>query len=173
MTTTYEARTEAAQEAYLRAAEREPVDSDWGLLFTDESGPRTIVFRAFAWFPTRDQLLDFVRSDFVFCGSHPPEEGDVERVLADLARRTDAVRTGSATPQSLVRAFTEQNGQSQSLDWIGTFYDLCQSDEAAERLIRAEFWSSKNDQHDSHGPQPPIDASESRAFIEFLQSYGV
>ena len=171
--TTYEDRTEAAQQVYIQANEREPRDTDWGLLVTDDSvGPPASSFRFFAWFETRDQLLDFVASDLVLSAGEPPEEDEAEAVLADVAALVRKVRDGGMSREELAQAFADRLDSSQTLDWMGTFQELCTDDAAAAQEIRSEYWGVREDDHDEDSPQPPISEDEREDFVEFLRSYG-
>lgn len=169
----YEARVEAAQQAYMSANGREPQDTDWGLLTTDDGGGSPAPsHRLFAWFETREQLLDFIASELILSASEPPEQDEAEPAIAEAAALVSKVRAGAIGHAELVDALADRVASSQVLNWVGTFEELCTGDGAEVRRVRSEYWWSREDDHDEDGPQPPIEEDDREDFVEFLQTYG-
>lgn len=174
-TNNYKARVEAAQDAYMSASGREPQDTDWGVLVTDE-GTFVLqpIFRFAAWFETRDQMLDFIERDLVLSASGAPVEEDADEVLSQLAAVVEQARSGTLDDAEFVAASVGLLAEGQTLDWMGTFQSLCTSDDPVANAFRAGYWVRfAEDDHDENGPQPPIDDVERADFIEYLRTFGV
>jgi hypothetical protein len=171
----YEMRIQAAAEIYMEANGREPLDNDWGLLVQDDNSfPLAATFRFFAWFGTRDQLIDFMAHHLILSASEPPGEAEVDAIVAKFAGLVDQVRQSTLPIRDLITASADRLASSQTLEWVGTFADLCTSADDAAKQVRAEFWDAEDaeDAGDSAAASP-VGAEDRAKFVDFLASYGV
>jgi hypothetical protein len=161
--------TSDAYEIAAYAAQRVPRRGAWGLeSFGD--GPAALGggFGGFLWFSSRDELLEFVRSNLVFAFG-----GINYSAVQQVSRRVRSIVDGDElTSETREHLNWVLKGYSQ-LRWWGEFNTLLAGDGPFEQSLRASY------REEARGPDAspdstPIRASELDEFVsKAVLMYGI
>ena len=168
-----ETLVEAATSKAVAAGERIPEASSWGFVAFGV-GDWHPAFgggsSGFFWFPTREDLLDFIGTQLAYFPNSGFDPSEMATAAAEIVGRVGA----GITPMSdaLLELDACMKGHWQFL-WCGQFEGLVSGDLPFERELRADFRESLDDEADGH-LERPIEAEELKSFIEnAIQMHGI
>lgn len=162
-------REEAAMQAAQAPQEQQPHSTSFGLYcYCDASAAIGGGIGAFMWFGDRAAMLSFLRNHLVFLWPGPSAT-DPRPVLAAVERIVDALRDPAGDGDAIQQLNKTLRHFSQ-ISWWGSASDLCTSDAAFPREVRAWFRESTRDQE---GIDEAIPDREREEFLSALQNYGL
>jgi hypothetical protein len=158
------ARSEAAIGVFMEAAERAPLETDFGFCACGDASGMPF----FHWFPTKENMLEALRGHALFL--NPPRSGmDVD--TAQLALERTIATADPADLETLRRKLNEHLIGASTLTWMGSFKDLCEGDHQTAQDVRAAF---RDELDEPTGNKiAPISLGELHGFVELVGSYGV
>lgn len=154
--------------------ETDPRQNNFGYFSSDD-----LPFGAgmFHWFDSEEALIQGITQDL------PTAVGDMDgdelaEYLAELAAVVAKFPPGSRTGAACFTALQEALSGVQSLDWIGTFDDLCKSSDEWSAEVRSNF-REFSDEDDELNEEDGLDHSARRIepdevddFVTYLLEYG-
>jgi hypothetical protein len=114
---------------------------------------------------------DFMAHHLILSASEPLGEAEVDAIVAKFAGLVDQVHQGTLPIHDLIAVSESSLASSQTLEWVGTFADLCTGTDDAAKQVRAEFWDGEG--AEDSAAAPPVGAEDRAKFVDFLVSYGV
>jgi hypothetical protein len=161
----YEARQQAAQEFFAKVFEREVDPTDYGFCAYGDASPAIGGGMPwFYWFESKDAMIAAVRDHGLFLN---PPRSDID--LAATQAELDAALGTDGSIEELRETLNRCLAGASGFTWIGTFKELCESDSAAAKEVRANF----RDSCDKGVDDGPIKSEEMSGFVEMIASYGV
>lgn len=181
-----EDRQTAACKALERAQAADPRRSPFGLYASDDWAGGAGLFH---WYPTADALLAAIREDLVHA-FFDADDNEAETVARDAAAVLEGVRDLRELDEALRKRLNELFDGVQELVWVGTFTQLCESDDEWASELRCSFHECTDEDEDEVDGEKggggdgegdgercadlerPIAPSAIVDFIEFLREYG-
>lgn len=131
----------------------------------------------FHWFDSEEALIQGITQDL------PTAVGDMDgdelaEYLAELAAVVAKFPPGSRMGAACFAALQEALSGFQSLDWIGTFDDLCKSSDEWPAEVRSNFRefsdedADESEEDDLDHSARPIEPDEVDEFVAYLLGYG-
>jgi hypothetical protein len=125
---------------------------------------------SFAWFETRNELLQFIRDVLPY--SPPGSSGaDWNNVETDVHQIIAQAVEGKIDDRRAVEALNDALKTFSQIEWLGTFDDLIRSSHPFAERIRLEFWELEEE--DNKADRQTISDDEIAAFRQFLAEYGI
>lgn len=173
MSTDYdiEATVEAANARWADVALGEPKSTSWGMYSYGDAPPAIGGgVGAFSWFDNKSALLRFIQEVLPYS---PPGPGNSDPVVvADKVRAVlGQVRAGELELAKARRKLNTVLRAYSQIEWMGTFKDLKDGNDAYARKLIKEFRRSREI---AVGAAPvAIARSQVEDFKEFLAEYGI
>lgn len=131
----------------------------------------------FHWYDSEEALLRGMTQDL------PAAVGDMDsdelaEYLAELAAVAERFPPGSRMGAECFAALQESLGGFQSLQWMGTFDDLCKSSDEWPAEVRSNFRefsdedADESEEDDLDHKARPIEPDEADEFVAYLLEYG-
>jgi hypothetical protein len=163
---------ETRQAVLTRATARDPRENPWGYFGEDDS----LVASAgtFAWFPTREELLEALveAEPAVYVA---PGDPAFEAMRGGLARVREKALGRKGLSASLRDEANEVLRGEVQIGWWGTWEELVSGGSEFEKELRTWFRELVEDEdEDEEGRDlaAPITAEELQVFVEFIAEYG-
>ena len=172
----HEFLVERAEKNWQTATQGDPGENTWGFYsYGDAPAGAGGGFGVFVWFPSRDEMLDFIADTLPYAPAGPSDRdwGEAARqtaaIVNDLKHRAIADATGIERLNQALASFSQ-------IEWMGEFGQLVASHDPYPAKIRAEFFqedTASDDQPQDGDAIPPIPSDREREFREFLESGGL
>jgi len=170
-------------------AERARADAMKRLEATHEADPRTSPFGYFSgddweggagmfhWFESEDALMRGITQDLPSAVGDLDED-ELEEYRTELASVLQTFPPGKRLGSKCFSALQDALSGFQSLEWMGTFTDLCKSMDGWSSKVRADFRAMSDDDdceaedEDLAQSARPIESDEVDEFIAYVHAYG-
>ncbi len=169
-----------AQDAWMSAGGNDRDEMAWGMFSYLDIPPAFCGSGTggFTWFPTRDELLDFLQT--VVPASTRMDDEDKEKALEAFKAKLAAAPEDLEGFRSVVN---DELGGHIQVDWMGTLEDLRTGDHPYAIYLRARFHTDHDEDFDKpfdrKGPVrilrkygTAIESDEKEDFDEFISVWG-
>jgi hypothetical protein len=148
-------------------------NAEWWGVFSYGDAPGAIGggVGSIEWFPTRSALLTFIADVFPY---DPPGLGDTGIVASVVTAITANMQHGVISNADGINRLNHALTRYSQITWIGTFAELCNSDDAFCQDVRSWYRKQIDDDQkadiDQHAPIQPAEFDE---FCDVIQEYGL
>jgi hypothetical protein len=149
---------------------RDPRAFPWGMFMWER---RMGGFAEFLWFASQDEMAEwFTRIDLTKGWLRDASQKRGEDSLTRVRQLLAPVLSGERTIADVLALLNVELAALGlfTIDWWGTFVDLCEGDEAFPKRVRAEFRGDAIGD-DIPGAVDPISHHEADGFVEFLRGF--
>jgi hypothetical protein len=129
----------------------------------------------FHWHDGEESLLNEIRQDLA---GFFPEDG--EKRYAEIRSELSTIIDGIAVRPKLGEALRERLDEYftgvASIEWLGTFEQLCKGNDDAAKDFRNQYRKAHRDDFDDlsmEERESPINAAEVDSFAEYVSEYGM
>ena len=153
---------EKSEQLFLEPGDRVPAVTDFGFCSYDDAPPALGGgFPWFHWFESKSEMLAALNEHSAYL-YRPRGELDLETIDAVVKA---LIVSADGDLETLRIGLNEKLSGLAQFIWLGSFADLCSSDQSEAKRIRGQFQDDGQDR--------PIAAEEVDEFAEFTATYGV
>ncbi|MFM7165023.1 MAG: hypothetical protein ACKO3T_07210 [Planctomycetaceae bacterium] len=164
-----QARIDRAESNWNSGAQGDPGTYTWGLFsYGDAPGAMGGGVGMFIWFPSRNDLLDFIASTLPY--SPPgPTSLDCEAVASETAAIVENMKCGRLADPDGIAQLNKVLQHFSQITWAGTFTQLLTEPHPYAQEVRAAFRMEDRDIWSDDA----ITEAEEPAFRGFLNMWGI
>lgn len=168
----FEMRAESMSE-YVYKNHQNPQSNWWGMYsYDDASAGIGGGVGMIEWFPTRADLLAYIADVFPYWPGGPYDTGVVASVTTAI---TANMQLGNLSDDEAIIRLNHILRRYSQIEWIGTFEQLCSSDNDYCQYVR-KWYREHNpdfDEEDGNDPSAPISHDEISDFCKSISEYGL